>query len=79
MTTTAGTGKSYAVVTKSDTVPVPGEPVAFYVGTTGDVYLKASDAGASVPFKNVPSGTTLPFGAKYVMAATTAADINAIY
>ena len=84
----------FKAVSKSDTVPqtytcasVTGDPKTpliigafryLYVGVTGDVYLK-NDAGASIKFTGVPTGSILVANASYVMAATTATDLVAFF
>ena len=51
-------------------------PKAIFVGTGGNITLRASDSSADVIFKNVASGQILDVRAKYVRAAgTTATDI----
>jgi hypothetical protein len=50
-----------------------------YVGTTGDLTIDALDGGTDVVFKNVPAGTFFPLIVTKVKAATTAADIVALY
>lgn len=62
---------------------VPGDavispvPRALYVGTAGNITLRAVDSGVDVLFKNVPAGAILDVQALYVRsgAGTTAADI----
>lgn len=49
---------------------------ALYVGSGGDVVLRAVDAVADVAFRNVSAGSTLDVRVRAVRAAgTTAADI----
>jgi hypothetical protein len=51
---------------------------ALYVGTTGNLTIDTMDGQTDVLFKNVPVGW-FPVGALRVKAATTAADIVALY
>ena len=52
---------------------------ALFVGTGGDVVARGVSGGDAL-FRNVPSGTVLPFRAQFVRATgTTAADILALY
>lgn len=67
-----------AAVVKSDTVPLSPIPKYLYVGTAGDLVVKGQ-GGAAITFKAVPAGTFVPFRAEYVMLASTAADILALY
>ena len=54
-------------------------PKAIYVGTGGDLALRAVDDAEDVIFRNVPDGATLDVRARYVRAAgTTAADLVAL-
>jgi hypothetical protein len=68
-------GAFVALATETDVAETRG----LYVGTGGDLVCK-NEAGASVTFKNVASGTTLPIRTTRVVAAgTTAADLVALY
>ncbi len=69
-------GGAIAVV-KSDTTTIGGCR-ALYIGTTGDVTLDTA-LQTNVVFKAVPAGTILPVAALRVKAATSAADIVALY
>lgn len=69
----------YAAVAKSDTAPLPYPCRALYVGVTGDVVAKSVAGTRAVTFKAVPAGAILPIQATYVMAATTATDIVALF
>ncbi len=51
-------------------------PKAIYVGTGGDVTLRAADSGADIVFRNVASGQILDVRPKHIrVTGTTAADI----
>lgn len=51
-------------------------PKAIYVGTGGDITLRAVDGQADVVFKNVAAGQIIDVRVRYIRAAgTTAADI----
>jgi hypothetical protein len=66
-------------VTKSDSTDLTGCR-ALWVGTTGNLHLRFLDTPSdTVILLNVPSGTLLPLQVTRVMAATTAADIVALY
>ena len=55
-------------------------PKALFVGTGGNVTMRGAGGGADQVWRNVPSGTILPFRAEYVRATgTSAADILALY
>ena len=55
-------------------------PKALFVGTGGNLVLRGPGGGPDQTFKNVASGSVLPFRALYVRATgTTAADILALY
>lgn len=69
-----GPGLRMSAVTPSDSTEVNAR--GLYVGTSGDLAITGVD-GATVTFKNVPSGTVLPIFVYKVRAATTAADIVA--
>ena len=65
-------------VTPNDDADI-GMPSAIYVGTGGDVVAIPANGTEPRTFKNVPSGTILPIVPQRVMAATTAADILALF
>jgi hypothetical protein len=49
---------------------------ALWVGTGGDIAVLHTDDTTSVVYKNVPSGSLLPFAVKQVLSTgTTATDI----
>lgn len=67
-------------VVPSDSVPLPDIPKALYVGSGGNVTLRGAGGGTDTVWKNVASGTILPFRAQYVRASgTSAADLLALY
>ena len=71
---------SALVVTPHDTNALPDIPKALYVGTGGDVAMRGVRGSADQIWRNVASGTVLPFRAQYVRATgTTAAGILALY
>jgi len=76
----SGPADTFAAVTKSDTVDLPGGPCrALFVGVAGDV-VAVTCADVAVTFKNVVSGTLLPVIARRVNStSTTATDIVALY
>jgi hypothetical protein len=80
MPETLGSGPSAqaVAVAKSDVNPI-SRPRALYVGTGGDVAVRFQGDVADTVFKNVPSGNVLPIAPSFVRAATTAADIVALY
>ncbi|HVI99075.1 MAG TPA: hypothetical protein VM657_08425 [Sphingomonas sp.] len=66
-------------VVPHDGNPIGDVPKALYVGSGGTITMRGADAADTV-WKNVASGTVLPFRARYVRATgTTAADILALY
>jgi hypothetical protein len=55
-------------------------PKALFVGTGGSIAMRGVNGAADQLWKNVPSGSLLPFRAQYVRATgTTAADMLALY
>lgn len=72
--------RNHAAITTHNTNPLSIVPKAIYVGTGGNIALRAVDADADVTFKNLPSGAILPVRAQYVRTTnTTAADLVALY
>lgn len=66
-------------VTPDDAAALADLPKALYVGGGGDVTMRGAGAADQV-WTNVPSGTVLPFRARYIRATgTTATDILALY
>jgi hypothetical protein len=75
----AGPATRAADVTLNDTTQLAPPANALFVGTGGNLKVTLAD-GATVTFKNVPSGTVLPVSALVVWAAgTTAADVIALF
>jgi hypothetical protein len=67
-------------VTPDDANPLADIPKALYVGTGGTIAMRGVFGSTDQSWKNVPSGSILPFRAQYVRATgTTAADILALY
>lgn len=63
-------------VTPSDTTDLPLVTKALYVGTGGDIVLRAVNGAADVTFRNVPDGGIIDVRTRAVrVAGTTAADI----
>jgi len=67
-------------VTPHDSNALNDIPKALFVGTGGNIAMRGVNGAADQSWKNVPSGSVLPFRAQYVRATgTTAADILALY
>lgn len=63
-------------ITPSDSAELPTVAKALYIGTGGDLCLKAADDTAFVTFRNLPDGFIIDVRAIAVLATgTTAADI----
>ena len=55
-------------------------PKALYVGTGGTIVMRGRGDEVDRSWRNIPSGTVLPFRASHVRATgTSAADILALY
>lgn len=66
-------------VTPSDSVDFTDVPRGLFVGTGGNISMTGK-AGTSNTWKNVASGSIIPFRARRVNATlTTATDILALY
>lgn len=78
MSTMTDPAARVAAVTKSDSTVISGCR-GLYVGGTGDVAVKCKGMDTAVTFVGVPAGTILPVRAEYVMAATTATSIVALF
>lgn len=70
--------RHYAAVTKSDSTDL-GAVRGLYIGGTGDLAVRFRGGTATVTFESIPAGTLLPICCQYVMAATTATKIIALY
>ncbi len=71
----APASRCFAIV-PSDAAELSEVTKALYVGSAGDVVLRAVEATVDVTFRNVPAGSTLDVRVRAVRAAgTTAADI----
>lgn len=69
-----------AAVTPHDSTALSVVPKALYVGTGGNIAMRGVGDGADQSWKNVPSGSLIPFRASHVRATgTTAADLLALY
>lgn len=67
-------------VAPHDSNALAAVPKALFVGTGGNLTMRGMGGSADQVWKNVPSGTLLPFRAQYVRATgTSAADILALY
>lgn len=76
----AAPARQALAVTPHDTNPLADIPKALYVGTGGNVTMRGAGGSSDQVWKNVASGTVLPFRAQFVRATgTTAADILALY
>lgn len=72
--------RSAAAVVPHDSNGLADIPKALFVGTGGNLVLRGVGGGADVLFRNVASGSLLPFRASHVRATgTTASDIVALY
>lgn len=70
--------RNLVAVTPSDVTPLSTACKGIYVGTGGNITLRAMDDSADVLLKNVPTGAILPIRLQYVKATgTTATDIVA--
>lgn len=55
-------------------------PKALFIGTGGNITMRGVNGAADQLWKNVPSGSVLPFRAQYVRATgTSASDLLALY
>ncbi|VVT00332.1 conserved hypothetical protein [Sphingomonas sp. EC-HK361] len=68
-----------AAVVPNDAAALASVPKALFVGTAGTIVMRGVDDAADVTWKNVASGTILPFRASHVRATgTTATDLVAL-
>lgn len=69
-----------AAIVPHDTDPITTTPKALFIGTGGNIVMRGINGSADVTFKNLPSGSVLPFRPGFIRATgTTAADIVALY
>lgn len=69
-----------AAVAPADGADLPVPSRGIYVGVGGDLTVDMVTTGATILFKNVPSGTLLPIMVKRVRnTGTTALSIVSIY
>lgn len=77
MTMMAGNSASPAdeavVVTPSDSTVFTQPSRGVFVGTVGDLTVDMKAVGTNITFKNIPSGTLLPFRVTRVYATATSA------
>jgi hypothetical protein len=67
-------------VSPHDTNPLGDIPKALFVGTGGTITMRGVAGTSDQLWKNVPSGSVLPFRARYIRATgTSAADLLALY
>ena len=67
-------------VVPNDTNALSDIPKALYVGTGGNITARGVGGGADVVFRNVATGSVLPFRAAFVRATgTSAADLLALF
>lgn len=67
-------------VVPNDTNALGDIPKALYVGTGGNITARGVGGGADVVFRNVATGSVLPFRAAFVRATgTSAADLLALF
>lgn len=71
--------RSLIAVTPDDGVELAKVTKALYIGTAGNVSIRAADDASSVTFVGVPAGTILPVRARQVYnSGTTAGSIVAL-
>jgi type 1 fimbria pilin len=76
----AAPARQARAVTPHDSNALTDIPKALFVGTGGNITMRGVGGTADQVWKNVQSGTILPFRAQYIRAAgTTAGDILALY
>lgn len=68
--------RSALAAVPADGIPLASIPKAVFVGTAGDLTLRAVDDSQPVTFRNLAAGTILPVRAAEIRATgTTAADL----
>lgn len=74
----AAPARSCFALQTSDVIPLPTVPKGIYVGTGGDVTLRAIDDIDDVTYRNLPDASYIAVRALYVRATgTTASDMIA--
>ena len=77
VTTPAGNGLA---VVPSDSVDLPEFNREIYVGTEGDITVIMAANGEQITYKNIPSGTRLPYVVSRILATgTDATDIVIVW
>ena len=72
--------RSLAAIDATSSAILDSTPKAIFIGTGGDVSLRAIDDDTAVTLRNVPAGTILPIRAAQLdPALTTARDIVGLY
>ncbi|RIV89766.1 hypothetical protein D2V17_05740 [Aurantiacibacter xanthus] len=72
--------RSLAAISATSPAPLNSAPKAIFIGSGGDVSIRAIDDESAVTLRNVPSGTILPIRAAQLdPALTTARDIVGLY
>lgn len=67
-------------VVAHDSAPLSDIPKALFIGVGGDLVARGLHDAGDVTFRNLPSGSVLPFRARLVKATgTTASAIVALY
>jgi hypothetical protein len=64
---------SFFAITPSNSVDLPQETIAIYLGTPGDLKIDAAVTGTEITFKNLSNGVFHPIRAKRVYATGTSA------
>jgi hypothetical protein len=68
--------KAAFAITPDDNADLPIVPKAIFIGTGGDLVVRAVDSDLDVTFANLPDGAILPVRVRAVRATgSTAADI----
>lgn len=74
------TARKAVAFTPHDTNALPNIPRGIFVGTGGDVVLRAVDSQVDVTYKNLSDGAYIAVAVSHVRATgTTAADLIAEY
>ncbi|WP_137680706.1 spike base protein, RCAP_Rcc01079 family [Aurantiacibacter suaedae] len=72
--------RSLATIDATSSATLNSTPKALFIGSGGDVSIRAIDDDEAVTLRNVPSGTILPVRAMQIdPARTTARDIVGLY